>query len=495
MAKKVKDIKSSKENKKPEEKVEVKTVEEVSTDEVIDFSNIAEARKHFKPMSQDAMVNYAMLIDRNYLHLSEEEKSSNHHLAQMAIHMQPIFNATMVAIPIREVVLGNGIYTRILDKVAYPQLQNLASSIGYELPSPEELGKLSAKALENAGVKKEGEQLEITFSKEKVDKEVAEQIKKDDAASKEKVDLGVKAPKSDEELSKVLQYLVNQKNDLTPINTLMNAINWLKSYRYTQAAIAKNDDEKAALDALTMCDWIKQITDYCHPNILFLAIGQTWKKYILDSKDPLFAFLCARINFAKKLTIQSTCDVVNSIVRWVVKYNMDAAKKYINDPKLKEEFKSKYHDSIVECENVLDYMSNCDIDAAVAGVDPKGEGIHRACYHMIVNAFYPSKTRDGAFREVNNTRFLNLDHNVKQIAGIIINGFRDTVNVSSNYGEEFIENLIPVPTEKKEEGKKEEEADSKSNSESSNSKTEATKEEAKSSPKSDKGNKKEPKKA
>lgn len=148
---------------------------------------------------------------------------------------------------------------------------------------------------------------------------------------------------------------------------------------------------------------------------------------------------------------QSIADATKSIAVFVAKdciakekANMEAL-----DPKAKDykDVKAKYEAAIQHYEDCIDWITSNDsgiVDNIIDGVE-NGDEVLTKLYYRIRDRYYPNKSREV---------FKNLDTNIQQRAGIILNLFKEEGTRSLNYSESNISELVQYTKEELEEKRK-----------------------------------------
>ena len=424
----------------------------------------------FAGLSQDGRVEYAKLIKQVYM---DKPDPKDKFVQTLHAAMTGVFHATMVSIAIREAVLGHNEFSLILSTYAYPQIKAIADSVGYALPSPEELKKMNSADMKKIGItpKEDTGELSLEFKEEQVSKETKAQVK---AEAKTKVpELNPAKITTNAQISSALKY-IEQQTDATgkAEKRLIAMVNFMKGLRMYQAKNSQDPDtEIAKYNAYTFNDWLKEVTSVTVPSLLFHAVGSVLKKTILDDHHPVRAFLSMKASMnggeLKKFSDKEIADLVSTIVGWVIGANLEADELYLKSDKLTAEQRAAKEQDIEDCHNVITYMTETDpaeIEDIVCGSKQNDESVSpmdHACFYWIFSNYFGARAKN---KSVRPTEFYsNVEPNVEQIAGIIINYFRDPSNQLTQYDATNITELQvreQATTEKKVEDKPKEETTS-----------------------------------
>ena len=362
--------------------------------------------------------------------------------------MDMILAAGIVSALADEAAYGEGTFSVVLSHTAYPQLVIAAKEMGITLPN-----------IKNLPSPEEGK-VELDNSKIKLGKEAKEELKKEREIVEEKPELDpVKVANMDEEaLKKAISYLLIQGPKTTKIkDTLVSVVDFMRTYSMTIADKAENAAEaKLKYDDYTTGQWLDLAFSYAKPTFLLHGIGRGLVSTIGLEKSPITAFCIMRKAMTKEdgtveWDDQSIADAVKSIVTFVAndciakeKANMEAL-----DPKAKDykEVKAKYEASIRHYEDCINWLTTNDaslVEHIIEGLEDDDPVLSKI-YQRVRDRYYPNKSRDV---------FKNLDINVQQHAGIILNLFKEQGTRNLNYSEENLSELVQYTKEELEEKRK-----------------------------------------
>lgn len=362
--------------------------------------------------------------------------------------MDTIVAAGIVCALADEAAFGEGSFSAVLNHTMYPQLVIAAKELGVTLPQ--------VKALP---VDKDGN-VTIESSKVKLSKETKQELEKEKEIEETKPELDpVKVANMDETaLKNALQYMLVIEPKVSKIkDVLVKVVDFMRTYRMTLADKAENAAKaKLKYDDYTTAQWLDDAFQYVTPTFLIHGIGRGLVSCIGIEKSPISAFLVLRKNMTKSDgTIdwddQSIADACKAIVKFVANSCIKKEKENLAalDPKAKDykELKEKYEQSILNYENRIGWMTDVDsglIENMVQGLEDGDETLSKM-YKRIKDAYYPNKSREV---------FKNMDQNVTQRAGIIVNMFKDPGTENKNYNEANISELVQYTAEELKEKQK-----------------------------------------
>ena len=355
--------------------------------------------------------------------------------------MDTIVAAGIVCALADEAAFGEGSFSAVLNHTLYPQLVVAAKELGVTLPT--------AKALP---VDKEGN-VTIESKQVKVSKETKQKLEEEKAIEEEVPELDpVKVANMDEAaLKDALQYmLVTGPKKQKIKDVLVGVVDFMRTYRMTLADKAENAAEaKLKYDDYTTGQWLEDAFSHVTPTFLLHGIGRGLVTTVGLEKSPISAFCVLRKNMTKADgTIdwddQSIAHACKAIMQFVAndcikkeKANLEAL-----DPKAKdyEEVKKKYETSIMNYQDRINWIEDVDsglVDNLVQGVEDNDPVLGKI-YNRIRDQYYPGKSRE---------IYKNLDQNVVQRAGIILNMFKTPGTENKNYDESNLSELVQYTDE------------------------------------------------
>ena len=354
-----------------------------------------------------------------------------------------IVAAGVIAALADEAVYGDSTFSAVLNHTMYPQLVVAAKEMGVTLPN--------IKALPT---NKDGNVV-VESDKIKVSKAAKEQIAQEHAIEDEVPELDpVKvAAMSEDDLKKALQYLLivgPKKSNIK--TTLTNVVDFMRTYRMTMADKAENAAEaKLKFDDYTVDQWLMDAFSYVKPTFLLHGIGRGLITMASLDKSPISSFCILRKSLTDPETKkpvwddQSIADAVKAIIYLVAnnsiadeQKNLDALDKKAKDYK---DVSEKYKNSIQHYKDVLGYVTNPDpeiITGLIEKMDVDKDPIAQKIYGRIKDQYYPDSARGG---------FKNIDYNIVQRAGIIVNMFKPIMDRTDTYREQNIQELVAYTPE------------------------------------------------
>ena len=343
-----------------------------------------------------------------------------------------------------EAVNGNSaIGYAFRSETAYRTLASVAKDMGVSIPD--------IKAL--PAPDKDGN-IVLPSSEVKVEAETAEQLKKEkeieQAGDTDKIELDpVKvADLGEEDLIKALQYILitNFKHERGAKDALIESVSFMQKYRMALAKKADNASE--AMDkyaARTTREWLEDVFSYVKPTTHMKGIGQGLFTTTLSTKSPLPAFLILRSYLTNKGTgkvdwdDQSIADAVYCLLRYYCEDNIakEEAAKSVLDPKMKgyRDIATKHEEQIKINKDVISYITDVSFDVMEGFLDHIENSPLASARGRIYQQYYAEYPRE------KYPSYKNLDANVEQRAGIILNLFRAPGNKNQNYSED---NLTPI---------------------------------------------------
>ena len=346
---------------------------------------------------------------------------------------------------------GDNSFAMVLQSQAYPTLTAAAESIGIKLPD--------IKALPSG--KEEGTVM-LPADKVKISKETKEQLqhaKKVREATKPELD--PTKIESEEDVKKALEYMFVSGGKRLP-ELLTGSIDFMKKFRMHQAEQAENTDEaKARFSNYNSGDWLDEVFKYFLPPIFFVGIGRGMATVTDIEKNPIHAFIIFRDAIKDKKTGVPVLDdqeiayCVKSIVKWFCNTNIASNQKAIDNLD-KEKNKSeieKCEAQIAKYNNTLTYITSPtsdDVDTLLDNIGSKfdaGGTLTTECQKA--NAMFNRVCGTYYGKQLSSVDYKNLDVNIQQYAGCILNMFRDPGAQLLNYNISNIADLEERSEEEK----------------------------------------------
>lgn len=316
---------------------------------------------------------------------------------------------------------------------------------------------VDVKALPEA---KEDGTVEVPSTALKVSEETKQQIQHEKTIEEEKPELDpTKVYDNEDAISKAIQYIFTIHKS-SVFDAIDESLKFLKSTRLYAASKAENaNKEKENIEARTTKDWFDDLTSLFKPTVLFNGIGRHMATITHYTGNPIAAFTVLRNSSKNKKTgIPSHSDkfiaeLTKAIILWVVNTFIDSNKKSIAnlDPKKNKEEIEKcnnaiayYKDTIKNlCTPSFEFVDN--ITKHLYCGDPTIKNPAITTMKSIRKSYYPNIS-------FNDDTYVNLNINLKQYAGIILNLFVDPQERNDQYVESNITELTPISNlEKKKE--------------------------------------------
>lgn len=432
----------------PVEQVVVETVEETKTqkenpEEKVNTTNITTKNmvgRVNSSLDANHRVDLLNLADDIFRKDPDAERKFT---LEIRDSVNAIVAAGVVAALADESVYGTSTFSAVLNHAMYPQLVIAAKEMGVTLPN--------VKALPV----NEKDEVIVESDKIKVSKDAKKKLQEEHAIEEKKPELDpVKvADMGEEALKEALQYLLIVGPKKTNIkNTLVNVVDFMRTYRMTMADKAENVAEaKLKYDGYTVDKWLMDAFSYVKPTFLLHGIGRGLITMASLAKSPVSSFCILRRTLTDPETNkpvwddQSIADAVKAIIYLVAsnaiadeQKNLDALDKKAKDYK---EVSEKYKNSIDHYKKILEYVSNPDFDVIntmIQKMDDEKDPTATKLFNYIKDQYYPNVARGG---------YKNLDYDVVQRAGIITNMFITEADRNEDYNEVNIQELVAYTTE------------------------------------------------
>ena len=330
---------------------------------------------------------------------------------------------------------GDDTFALVLKSQAYPSLASAAKQIGIDIPDV----KLLPAGTEEGTVV-------LQANKAKISKETKQKIQEE-----RKIREGVKPEldpekiTSEEDVTKALEYMFTSGGKRLP-ELITDSVDFMKKFRLHEASLADNAEEaKKRFEAYNVGDWLDDIFSYFRPTIFFAGIGRGMAEVASAKKNPIHSFIILRDALKDKTTgspVMSDQDIaysVRSIVKWFCNTNIASNQKAIDNldkEKNKTEIE-KYEAQIQRYNDILTYMTNPSseyvdtlLDKIGTFFDPSGQ-LEGDCAEA--NSMFNRICKSYYGKELSGATYKNLEHNIQQYAGCIINLFRDAGSQLANY--------------------------------------------------------------
>lgn len=311
----------------------------------------------------------------------------------------------------------------------------------------------------------------------KMTKETKEQLKKEaQVASDEKAITDPTKIENEEQLKKALGFQLVNPAITRPIDKIVTAANFYRSYLSIQANKSDNKDaELEKIKKFTLAELLQDISQLVPPTFVANGFGKYLYGLTSYNKNVVPAFC----NFKRaatnretgvcKLTDEEIAAVVRTLIVWAVSSQIAEAGKSIEDHNNNIKLLSKDEKAnakgiesekkrIEECNNLISALKNImglvtepDFDmadnfiAAYNKADNANHKVAHVLYKSIMETYYP-----GA-----DIPELELDSallNVQQRIGIILNLFNSPLGKREEYSEENLIDISSSSEEKKPEG-------------------------------------------
>lgn len=278
----------------------------------------------------------------------------------------------------------------------------------------------------------------VTSKDVQIPKTVKDQMKAENKLQQEKIELDPTKIHNKTEVFKTVQYLLTNKGAV--YSNIKAAVNFYRSWLLIQA---KDDQaEKDRINARTVKDIILDIADFTNACPFVLkGVGGYLLRLTMTHNSIVPAFCIMRNTVRDKVTGKTTydeqeiADICYAVVNWAANARISEKKKNIEvlsaDKKRNKEAIDGVNADIKAIKDVISMLDNPNSDFADNVLDnlKSDDAIvvkhAQEAFGIIAKCYYPSTDL--------RKRYTNLADNVKQLAGIITNLFRDPMSPLSNF--------------------------------------------------------------
>lgn len=294
----------------------------------------------------------------------------------------------------------------------------------------------------------------VTSKDVQIPKTVKDQMKAENKLQQEEIELDPTKIHNKTEVFKTVQYLLTNKGAV--YSNIKAAVNFYRSWLLIQA---KDDQaEKDRISARTIKDIILDIAEFTNACPFVLkGVGGYLLRLTMTHKSIVPAFCIMRNTVRDKVTGKTTCneqeiaDICYAVVNWAANARISEKKKNIEvlsaDKKRNKEAIDGVNADIKAIEDIISMLGNPNSDFADNVLDNLKSDDATVVKHaqeafgIIAKCYYPGTDL--------HKRYTNLADNVKQLAGIITNLFRDPMSPLSNFNiANLDQELIEAPKEK-----------------------------------------------
>jgi hypothetical protein len=308
----------------------------------------------------------------------------------------------------------------------------------------------------------------VTSKDVQIPKPVKDQMKAENKLQQEEIELDPTKIHNKTEVFKTVQYLLTNKGAV--YSNIKAAVNFYRSWLLIQA---KDDQaEKDRINARTVKDIILDIAEFTNACPFVLkGVGGYLLRLTMTHNSIVPAFCIMRNTVRDKVTGKTTCDeqeiadICYAVVNWAANARISEKKKNIEvlsaDKKRNKEAIDGVNADIKAIEDVISMLNNPNSDFADNVLDNLKSDDATVVKHaqeafgIIAKCYYPGTDL--------RKRYTNLADNVKQLAGIITNLFRDPMSPLSNFNiTNLDQELIEVPKDEEKPAETTEKADESS---------------------------------
>lgn len=381
-------------------------------------------------LSSDGAAMLAYTMQRKYF---DNPDAKNHYTATFLTNMSAIQDGIIIGTIIQEVVTTNTPISLLIKKASYPQLRNLVEGYGIKLPELNELALPSKEELEmmkKFGITESNDgQLKIPFTPEDVDDNTKKIIKKEQEAVKKEVEMDPKKITSDEQASDALCKIYADRNIKGGIHKiLLNAIHFVREYRFAQAERANDANMKAALESRTINDWLTDAITIKEPLLILKNVASTLCNAINKVGNPISAFL----SFKSAITKNGVCPLkdeeiammTKSLVNWYVSFMSAEYRSQLNGgKKMTDKSRQALNDQLEYLKNVKEHLTEFDTEFVEKIMNvPSGESsANEKMFYYFTRQLYYGKEISG--EKSPEEKYTNMAYNVMQRIAEIANLF------------------------------------------------------------------------
>lgn len=438
-----------------EKKPEVKNEEKVEDAQTIQAAAMNPGKilsnKRHGGLSPDATVQALDLAHRVFV---EEKDPDLQFPKETAVKVNKIVAIGILCTLADHGANGDDSFATVLNTQAYPSLAAAAEDLGFKIPD--------IKALP-AG-KEEGTVM-IEANKVNVPADTKKKLQEEKKIREaEKPELDPEKITSEEDLNKALKYMFITQGGRRLTETLLDGIEFMKKFRMHEASLAENADEaKAKFENYNSGDWLDDLFAHVQPSVFFTGIGRGMANVTMVEKNPIHAFIIFRDAVKDKetgnpvLSDQELAYCVKSIVKWYCNTVIESNKKAIEGFDAKKNAKDieACNVRIADLEKIIDFITNPSDEVVASLLDNIGskftsDGSTLTPECQRANTIFNTVCKSYYKKQLSTCDYKNLDVNIQQYAGCIINLFREAGTDIKTYSISNIGDLEERSAEEKE---------------------------------------------
>lgn len=449
MSKKTKNISI---NTKPNKKA-IDTIPEVPKNDKVEVLETAEIKKakDISGLKKSSLILQQEGLDPNHrvdlMKMMHETFRMDPHAAEKYNMSQETINKIneitaigQIAILSCEILYAKNPFALKMNAAELNTLIELGDSVGLNidvksLPKPDENGVV-----------------EVPSTSIKISDDTKQQIEHEKTVEYETPEMDVEKIYNDENaIAKAIEYIFTQ-NKQSVFKSVDNALQFIKNVRLHAAKASNDNSEILKMESRTLSDWFNDITNLFKPTLLFNGIGRHMTTITSVKKNPVTAFLVLRNAAVDKSTgimpysEDYIAELTKMIITWVVNTKIESYEKSIKelDPKKNKSEIDTCNSNIDKNKKILEYLNNPSTnlaDSIIENMKSDDENVKRDAIMIcskIRSAYYPNI-------DFKNNTYVNLNHNIQQYVGIIINMFKDPSERSEQY---VMSNITELVSEK-----------------------------------------------
>lgn len=440
------------EEKKPEKKVEEAQVMTEEQVRVMAGTDPDKLRQNIKTLSPDMKILAFSLLEKTVINPADPALAFPLEVRKTTNMLVAIGTVTTL---MDHCANGDDSFALAMRQTDYAALIECAKGAGYDLKLPE----IKALPVTDDG------KVVVEAKKVKVGEAEKKKLQEEKKIREgEKPELDPEKITSEEDLKKALTYMFITQGGRRLTGTLTDGIEFMKKFRLHEASLAENADAaKAKFESYNSGDWLDDLFSYVQPSVFFTGIGRGMANVTVVEKNPIHAFVIFRDAVKDKetgnpvLSDQELAYCVKSIMKWYCNVAIASNKKSIEEFDAKKNAKDieACKHRIADLEKAFEYFTNPSFDDVISLLEnigskftEDGSSLTPECqkansiFNMVCKTYYG--------KQLSTADYKNLDTNIQQYAGCIINMFREAGSDDKNYAISNITELEERTAEEKE---------------------------------------------
>jgi len=401
-----------------------------------------------KSLSPDAAAMLAYTMQRKFF---DDPKSRDRYPQTFLDNMSAVQDGLIVGTIIQEVVTTNSPLSLIIRKGSYNQLRAIASDYGVKLPEVNKLAlptKEELKAMEAFGITQTDDgQLKIPFTPEDVDDNTKKQIAHEEKIRKTEVEMDPKKITTDEQAAAALEKIYANRNIKGGIHVvLLNAIHFVKEYRFAEAERKNDQNMCCALESRTINDWLVDTISIKEPLLILKNVTAAMCRAVEKTEAPISAFLSFRSAITKDgvcpLSDTEIAAMVKALISWYVEFMCaEYNSQLTSSKKMTQKTKETVQEALETLKEVKKNLTEFDTETIEKMPDPttaESDANTKMLYYFTRSQYF---AKDCSGKKSPETYFTNLKYNVWNKIAEIANMFLTESNQIEDMGDQNILDL------------------------------------------------------